>query len=63
VFLALAALLPLPVLAQPSGTELYARACAQCHESSDTAIRAPRREIMRAMTPEAVLLPMPLVEP
>jgi polyvinyl alcohol dehydrogenase (cytochrome) len=44
-----------PVLAQPNGAELYARACAQCHESSDTEIRAPKRDVMRAMTPEAIL--------
>ena len=43
------------VLAQPNGAELYARACAQCHESGDTEIRAPRRDVMRAMTPEAIL--------
>jgi polyvinyl alcohol dehydrogenase (cytochrome) len=42
-------------LAQPNGAELYARACAQCHESSDTEIRAPKRDVMRAMTPEAIL--------
>jgi polyvinyl alcohol dehydrogenase (cytochrome) len=42
-------------LAQPSGGELYARACAQCHDSSNTDIRAPRRDVMRAMTPEAIL--------
>jgi polyvinyl alcohol dehydrogenase (cytochrome) len=44
-----------PVLAQPNGAELYARACAQCHESSDTEIRAPKGEVMRTMTPEAIL--------
>jgi mono/diheme cytochrome c family protein len=49
-FLALL-LSPLPVLAQPSGAELYARACAQCHDSRDTEIRAPRLEVMRTMTP------------
>ena len=42
-------------LAQPNGGELYARACAQCHESSDTNNRAPKRDVMRAMTPEAIL--------
>jgi polyvinyl alcohol dehydrogenase (cytochrome) len=42
-------------LAQPNGAELYARACARCHESSDTEIRAPKRDVMRAMTPEAIL--------
>src|SRR5262245_64132428 len=46
---------PAPVLAQPSGAELYAHACAQCHESKDTEIRAPRREAMRALDPEAIL--------
>jgi polyvinyl alcohol dehydrogenase (cytochrome) len=46
---------PLPVLAQPGGAELYARACAQCHDSRDTEIRAPRLEAMRTMTPEAIL--------
>jgi polyvinyl alcohol dehydrogenase (cytochrome) len=46
---------PLPVPAQPSGAEPYARACAQCHDSRDTEIRAPRLEAMRAMTPEAIL--------
>ena len=49
------ALSSLPVLAQPSGAELYARACAQCHDSRDTEIRAPRFEVMRSMTPEAIL--------
>jgi polyvinyl alcohol dehydrogenase (cytochrome) len=49
------ALSPLPVPAQPSGAELYARACAQCHDSRDTEIRAPRFEAMRTMTPEAIL--------
>jgi polyvinyl alcohol dehydrogenase (cytochrome) len=49
------ALSPLPVLAQPSGAELYARACAQCHDSRDTEIRAPRLEVMRGLTPEAIL--------
>ena len=49
------ALSPVSVLAQPSGADLYARACAQCHDSSDTEIRAPRREAMRALSPEAIL--------
>jgi len=49
------ALSPVSVLAQPSGADLYARACAQCHDSSDTEIRAPRRAAMRAMTPEAIV--------
>jgi polyvinyl alcohol dehydrogenase (cytochrome) len=42
-------------LAQPNGAEVYARACAQCHESSNPEIRAPRGEVMRTMTPEAIL--------
>src|SRR5260370_15842769 len=42
-------------LAQPNGAELYARACARCHEPSDTEIRAPKRDVIRAMTPEAIL--------
>jgi polyvinyl alcohol dehydrogenase (cytochrome) len=54
VLLTLAAF-PAPVLAQPGGAELYARACAQCHDSRDTEIRAPRLEAMRTMTPEAIL--------
>src|SRR5262249_31077007 len=45
----------LPAQAQPNGAELYARACAQCHESSNPEIRAPRGEVMRTMTPEAIL--------
>src|SRR5215475_8235130 len=49
------ALSPLAADAQPSGAELYTRACAQCHDSSDTEIRAPRRAAMRAMTPEAIV--------
>jgi polyvinyl alcohol dehydrogenase (cytochrome) len=49
------ALFPVPVVAQPSGAELYARACAQCHDSRDTEIRAPRREALRALAPEAIL--------
>src|SRR5215510_7373204 len=53
--LATVALSVAPVLAQPSGAELYAHACAQCHESKDTEIRAPRREAMRALDPEAIL--------
>jgi polyvinyl alcohol dehydrogenase (cytochrome) len=44
-----------PALAQADGAELYARACAQCHESADQAMRAPKREVMRAMSPEAIL--------
>src|SRR5215468_8840696 len=44
------ALSPLAADAQPSGAELYTRACAQCHDSSDTEIRAPRRAAMRAVT-------------
>jgi polyvinyl alcohol dehydrogenase (cytochrome) len=54
IFLALA-LSAADALAQPSGAELYTRACAQCHDSSDTQMRAPKRDVMRAMTPEAIL--------
>src|SRR5262245_23558471 len=49
------ALSPISVLAQPSGAELYARACAQCHDSRNPEIRAPRLEAMRSLTPEAIL--------
>ncbi|MBV8188721.1 MAG: PQQ-binding-like beta-propeller repeat protein [Alphaproteobacteria bacterium] len=49
------ALLATDAQAQPNGGALYARACAQCHDSSDTDIRAPRRDVLRAMTPEAIL--------
>jgi polyvinyl alcohol dehydrogenase (cytochrome) len=41
--------------AQPNGAELYTRACAQCHDSSNTDIRAPKRDVLRVMTPEAIL--------
>src|SRR5262245_18311545 len=41
--------------AQPSGAELFGRACAQCHDSSDAQMRAPKRDAMRAMTPEVIL--------
>jgi polyvinyl alcohol dehydrogenase (cytochrome) len=41
--------------AEPNGAELYARACAQCHDSSNTDIRAPKRDALGVMTPEAIL--------
>src|SRR5215510_11950067 len=44
-----------PGRAEPSGAELYARSCAQCHDSADPALRAPRREVMRTMSPEAIV--------
>ena len=52
---------PAPVLAQSSCAELYIRACAQCHDSRDTEICAPRLEAMRTMTPETSQASRPLV--
>jgi polyvinyl alcohol dehydrogenase (cytochrome) len=49
------ALSGVPALAQADGADLYARACAQCHETSAAEMRAPKREVMRAMSPEAIL--------
>lgn len=48
-------LAPAPAPAQTNPGALYAQVCARCHESTDTDIRAPRREVMRALTPEAIL--------
>lgn len=54
-FILLLALTAGPAGAQPDGAAVYARACAQCHEANDPGVRAPKRDTMRALTPDAIL--------
>ena len=44
---------PAPASAQVSGEALYAQRCAMCHDKAVP--RAPAREALRLMSPEAVL--------
>ena len=44
---------PAPAGAQVSGEALYAKRCAMCHDKDVP--RAPRRETLRLMSPEAIL--------
>ena len=44
---------PAPAGAQDSGEALYAKRCAMCHDKDVP--RAPRRDALRLMSPEAIL--------
>src|SRR5688500_9899968 len=44
---------PVPASAQVSGEALYAKRCAMCHDKAVP--RAPAREALRLLSPEAVL--------
>ena len=49
----LIASLPVPVNAQVSGEAVYAKRCAMCHDKEVP--RAPKRDTLRLMSPEAIL--------
>src|SRR5437868_5007309 len=45
----------LPATAQQGGAALYAQRCAQCHDSSNTDIRAPSRTALQSRSFDEVL--------
>ncbi|MCP1909131.1 polyvinyl alcohol dehydrogenase (cytochrome) [Bradyrhizobium elkanii] len=45
----------LPAAAQQAGTDLYAQRCAQCHDSSNAAVRAPSRTALQSRSFDEVL--------
>jgi polyvinyl alcohol dehydrogenase (cytochrome) len=48
----------IPARSGQDGAALYARHCAQCHESTSGDIRAPGRSVMMKMPPEEILRSM-----
>src|ERR1700676_2546923 len=55
--IALLALTALPIAAQsPTGESMYKQSCAACHDGGVE--RAPRRDVLQAMSPERVLAAM-----
>lgn len=42
-------------LAQESAASLYGRNCAQCHDAGSPETRAPGRDVMKGMAPEAIV--------
>ena len=45
----------LPATAQQGGADLYAQRCAQCHDSSNTGVRAPSRAALQSRSFDEVL--------
>ncbi|MGY2844054.1 polyvinyl alcohol dehydrogenase (cytochrome) [Bradyrhizobium sp. USDA 4501] len=45
----------LPAAAQQAGADLYAQRCAQCHDSSNAAVRAPSRTALQSRSFDEVL--------
>lgn len=43
------------VFAQDDAATLYARNCAQCHDTGSPDIRAPSRDVMKGMSPESIV--------